>query len=497
MPVQRKSDEGELVESDGGRLVLRSLAIVISARAQRLCVNAKEHMDLKEVRDNVQILFETDVLVVGGGTAGSVAGIASSRNGADTVVVEQMGFLGGTATGGLVFPMMPNHVGGRPLCAGISLEIQRKLAEMGDGGSDPAGNDGWFNPEALKYVLEELATESGCRLLYHTFASAPILEGNVVKGAVLETKLGRRAILSRVTVDATGDADMAVKAGAPYESGRRKDGLSQPMSLRFTMGNVDIPRLVSFLRKIDPKGEYGLPWLEIWMVPARDSPLEDVFRRAIAARVLDVDDAAYFQAFSVPGRPREVGFNCPRITGSLKGHNPVDLTEAEIQGRSRIARYVEFLREYFDGFEDAYLAQTAVMVGVRESRRIVGEYVLTEEDHRMRRKFEDAVARNRYPIDIHLPSGGTELSEPFGSEEYHEIPYRCLVPKEVDGLLVAGRCLSATFEAQASVRIQPVVRALGEAAGTAAAMCAREGTSPRALDGRRLRDALVRQGANL
>ena len=457
----------------------------------------KEAITLDEVKESVQILSEVDVLVVGGGTAGSVAGIASSRNGANTVIVEQMGFLGGTATGGLVFPMMPNHVEGRALCSGISSEMQDRLIVTREGGRDFKGNDGWFNPEALKYVLEDMVNESGCGLLYHVFASTPILEGNEVKGAVIETKVGRRAMMSKVTIDATADADIAVKAGVPFESGRKEDGKCQPMSLRFMVGNIDLPRFAAFLNRIDTRGEHELPWLECWMVPGRGNPLEEVFNEAIREGMLERDDAAYFQGFSVPGRPGEMGFNCPRIMGDLKGQDPADLTEAEVQGRRRITRYMRFFKRYFEGFENSYISQTATIVGVRESRRIIGEYVLSAEDHLQRRKFEDAVARNRYPIDIHLPQGGTELSKPFGKGEYHEIPYRCLVPLRVDNLLVAGRCLSATFEAQASVRIQPNMRAIGQAAGTAAAICSKEGMHPRALDGKILRSVLKSQGANL
>jgi len=457
----------------------------------------KEAVGLDEVNRRVQVLSQVDVLVVGGGTAGSVAGIASSRNGAHTLVVEQAGFLGGSATGGLVFPMMPNHVDGNPLCAGISSEIQKRLAEAGEGGKDFGGNDGWFNPEMLKYLLEDMAVESGCELLYHTLASSPILEGDELRGVTVETKSGRRAVLSKVTVDATGDADIAVKAGVPFESGRKADGLCQPMSLRFMVGNIDLRMFAAHLERIDGGREYKLPWLECWMVPGRGSPLEAVFDEAIEDGVLERDDAAYFQGFSVPGRPGEMGFNCPRIIGDLRGHDPSDLTEAEIQGRKRITRYMRFFRRYFEGFENAYLSQTATMVGVRESRRIVGEHVLSAEDYLQRRKFEDAIARNRYPIDIHLPQGGTELSKPFEKGEYHEIPYRCLVPLDIDELLVAGRCLSATFEAQAAVRVQPNMRAIGQAAGTAAAICAKEGTTPRLLDGRRLRAVLRDQGGNL
>jgi len=448
------------------------------------------------VNANIPVTADVDVLVVGGGTAGSVAGIAAARNGVKTLVIEQLGFLGGTTTGGLVFPMMLNHVNSQPLNTGISSEIQGKLASMGEGGQNSWGSESWFNPEALKIVLEEMALTSGCGLLYHIFATKPIMEGNTVKGVMIESKSGRSAIMSRITIDATGDADISFRAGVPCESGR-SDGVSQPMSLRFFVGNVDLERLRRFIKGKDPQGEYGRPGLEFWMVPGRDHPLEETFRKAVREGILQEEDTAYFQAFEIPGRPGEIGFNCPRIMGNLKGFDPSHLTQAQIQGRERIARLVRFMRRYLEGFEEAYLSQVAPMIGVRESRRIKGEYVLTADDYFRARKFDDAIARNRYPIDIHLPMPMLAGQRELRPDEYHEIPYRCLVPQIIDGLLVSGRCLSATFEAQAAVRIIPNMRAVGEAAGTAASLCVRLGIMPRKLDGKKLREALRNQGANL
>lgn len=192
-----------------------------------------------------------------------------------------------------------------------------------------------------------------------------------------------------------------------------------------------------------------------------------------------------------------IAFNCPRIIGNYKGFDAGHLTEAVIQGRKRENRLFGFLKRKIPGFEESYLALTAPMVGVRESRRIIGEYVLTAQDYFNAKKFEDAVSRNRYPIDIHLPTSCLPSERALGPEEYHEIPYRSLIPVKVENLIVACRVLSASFEAHGAVRIQPNMRAIGQAAGVAAALCVKKGIKPRQLDGNELRRALVQQGANL
>jgi len=435
----------------------------------------------------------TDVLVIGGGTAGAVAAIASARNGARTLVVEQYGFLGGTSTAGLVTPMMPNHVDGRPLCAGISEEIQQRLSASGD--ASLQGGTWWFNPEALKDVLEGMVLESGAEMLYNSCFSGPILDGSKVTGAIFDNASGRQRIDAKVVIDCTGDAIVSASAGVPCMSGRAEDGVNQAMSLRFLVGAVDLERLASFLNGLDQSTRVSYPFIEMAMVWGRGHKLEPIFERAVRAGILAREDGNYFQAFTMPGRPNEMAFNCPRIHGNLHPTDPRHLTEAQVQGRRSILRLMNFLRVEIPGFERCYLAATAPLMGIREGRRIVGEYVLTLDDYLSARKFEDAIARNRYPIDIHQP-GASEF-KPLPPGEYHEIPYRCLIPKQVENLLVAGRCISATFEAQSAIRIQPTVRMMGEAAGTAAALCLKERVTPRSLSGTHLRGVLRANGAFL
>ncbi|MGC8934908.1 MAG: FAD-dependent oxidoreductase [Thermoproteota archaeon] len=454
-------------------------------------------MNLEEAKRELKEYGSFDVIVAGGGTAGAVAAIAAARNGVRTLVVEQFGFLGGSETAALVVPMMPNHVRGEPLVKGISQEIQKRLLDLGCAAIDRGGNEGWFNPEALKFVLEDMVLEAGGKILYYTFVEDVIMEGNEVRGVVIVNKSGRQAVFSKIVIDATGDGDVAALAGVPFESGRKEDGKSQPMSLRFIVGNVDFNRLSKFLLENDKRSYVDPPLIEFAMVPGNNWPLEKYFKEGVREGILEESDIVYFQAFSIPGMPGVVAFNCPRIIGDYKGFNADHLTEATIQGRKRISRLFNFLKKKIPGFENSYLALTAPMVGVRESRRIIGEYVLTAQDYFNARKFEDAISRNRYPIDIHLPTGPLPGERHLGPEEYHEIPYRSIIPIKVDNLIVACRALSASFEAHGAVRIQPNMRAIGQAAGVAAALCVKKGIKPRQLDGKELRKVLIEQGAYL
>ncbi|MDR7416362.1 MAG: FAD-dependent oxidoreductase [Armatimonadota bacterium] len=443
-----------------------------------------------------------DVIVVGGGTAGAMAGIAAARMKARTLVVEAFGFLGGTATGALVTPMMRNTAGGANLNRGLTEELKARLRARGDAGISPDGNDNWFNPEGMKFVLEEMLLEAGGEVLYHTHFVHPEVEGGWVHGILVHNKGGLWRLRARVFVDATGDADLAARAGAPYAGGDEA-GVHQAMTLRFHLGHVDLSRLHDFLVGIGMP-QLGPRFLHLWMVWGRGSPLEPLFRRAVEEGVLLERDGDYFQAFSVPGRPGELSFNCPRIRSDLHdGTDPWQLSAAQVDGRRAIERLVAFCRRYLPGCEHAYVVMVAPMVGVRETRRIVGDYVLTLEDILQCRTFPDAICRNHYPVDIH-PVRGERLryedrgeAPYFRPEAYHEIPYRCLIPRGLENVLVAGRCISATFEAQASIRIQQNAHAMGQAAGVAAALAALRGVGVREVDGRALRELLRQQGAYL
>jgi ribulose 1,5-bisphosphate synthetase/thiazole synthase len=407
-----------------------------------------------------------DVIIVGGGTAGVAAAVAARRNGADAILIERYGFLGGTMTAGLVNPFMTFHAGEEQIIQGIFQEILDRLESLN--GYDERTKA--FDNEVMKLVTDQMVMEAGVKLLLHTYVVDAIMQENTIRGVEIYNKSGRQAILGKVVVDASGDGDVAVMAGAVYEKGRKEDGLTQPMTLNFKMGGVDVEKMPAereinrLFEEAKSKGKVRIPRENVLWFPTI--------------------------------RKGEVHFNTTRVV-KADGTKVEDLTYAEVEGRRQMVELVRFLKEKVSGFEDAYLLMSGTQIGIRETRRIIGEYVLTGEDIVEAKKFKDVVARGSYPIDIHSPTGeGTVIkSPPFDSS--YDIPFRCLVPKRIDNLLIAGRCVSGTHEAQAAIRVIPIVVAIGQAAGTAAALAARLDTPPRELDVSLLQKTLRDQGANL
>lgn len=429
-------------------------------------------------------LKSCDVLVAGGGSAGCASAISAARAGAKTVLIEKATFLGGMATGGLVTPMMRNaldikHI----LTKGIFLEICNRLLKAGSGATFQDGNPGWFNPEIYKIVLDEMCTESGVKLMFDNqiiHADVGIRRGKpIIEKIFIVNKGGCFSIQAKEYIDATGDGDLIAISGASYESGT--GGQKQAMSLRFMMSGVNLLELADWLQKNDKSIDSPVYFLEngdILLSTActfeKDWALKPFFEEALKKGDLQKEDAAYFQIFSVPGSPGFVAFNCPRITMDSDPLNNDDVSFALIQGRQMIKRISNFCKKYLPGFKSAYVSQIAPLLGVRESRRLIGQYILTREDILSGKKFEDAILDSNWPIDIHpvsnqqsaVSSRKGQIQRPKDGD-YYQIPLRSLLPKEneIKNLIVAGRCLSATFEAQASARIQANCISMGEAAG--------------------------------
>ena len=347
--------------------------------------------------------YEADVVVCGGGTAGVFAAISAAESGKRVLIVEQFGSLGGSATNGLVTPLMHSHIAGDPACSYISLRLREKLKLYG--GVDGSGRA--FDSTVLKLALEELCAEAGVQLLYHTFISDVLVENGVVKAVVAGNKSGTVVIAGDMFIDCTGDGDVSVLAGAQYAKGNPETGKNQPISLRYVVGGVDIPALGEFFKSelartgINSGCSYNPP-LSVYGACCGDGyTLSDVFKRAIDAGDLTVEDHLYWQMFNIPGRNDCIAFNNPEFFDDTDGTDPDTLTKTQIAGKKAIYRQLAFYKKYMKGFENAYIADIAAMVGIRESRNITTEYVLSAEDLLARRKFDDAFCQSNYPVDIH------------------------------------------------------------------------------------------------
>ena len=339
--------------------------------------------------------------------------------------------------------------------------------------------------------------QAGGKLLYFTHVIDVVKERDKLTGVVFHNKSGIQTAYSKVIIDCSGDADVAYMAGVSFESGKNNTGLNQPMSVRFEMTNINLERFGKFLKELgqdedtEVENLYGAHTLE------QQWPLTPIFEQGVKQGIILEEDSRYFQFFAIPGKPGTLTFNCPEIINNIDGTNADHLTLAMVEGRRAIKRLVDFMKKYFPGFEDAFLLMVAPMVGVRESRRIIGKYMLTAQDVAEYKKFDDGIAKCNYYMDIHnMTQEDKERLEKlkfnhFESEKrYFEIPFRCCVPRNIENILVAGRCVSADFEAQSALRIQQVCRALGEACGHAAYIAIRKNQSIWQIDGREVRSLM-------
>ncbi len=440
---------------------------------------------IESVRE-VPVAYDTDVLVVGGGIAGVMAALASGRSGGRTLLVERFGSLGGTGTAAMMNLFYVPYAASR----GLVRELFDRL--IARGGAIP-GEFVVYDPELYKVTALDMLSEAGVRVLLHTLVSDVIKDGNTLRGIVVENKSGRAAITSRVTIDASGDGDVAARAGAPYIKGRESDGKMRPMTLIFRMGGVDVPRLVEYARAhpddFSPDPLQFMLDLEHHMI--RIFGFFKLVEEAKARGEL-WPDCYYFRVESVLPERGVLTVNATRVYG-VDGTRAEDLSRAEIETRHQMLQLAAFARTHIPGFEHSFILDSASTIGVRETRRIRGEYVMTEDDILAGRHYDDVVAvdanqQNPRQQGGHPPDGkeggpqDIEARELVARMFVYEIPYRSLIPQAVEGLLVAGRCLSVDHHADVYTRNQGSAMATGVGAGVAAALAVQAGVAPRHVD---------------
>jgi glycine/D-amino acid oxidase-like deaminating enzyme len=404
---------------------------------------------------HLQDLWETDVLVIGSGSAGATAAITAARERVSVALIERYGFMGGISTQvldtfyGFYTPgQTPRKVvGGVPDL--VVDELTRRNKALLRPNTYGAGQGITYDPETLKLVWERLATDAGVRILYHTLVVDALVEGSRVIGVVAVNKGGFFRLKAKVVIDASGDADVAAAVGVPFESA--KDGPVQSLTTTFRLLNVDVERA-----RVVKKAE---------LHALMEKAIEDGYllpRREGSVHITPLDGV--------------MATNMTRV-GDIDPTDPEQLTRAEIEGRRQAQEYTRFLIDRVPGYEHAVLASLSTQIGVRESRRIFGMYRLTRSDVLGARKFEDAIAQCGAPIEDH--HAGSDTAWKYLPEgETYDIPYRCLLPQAVEGLIIAGRCLSADHDAHASVRSMGQCMAMGQAAAVAARLAVQNQVIP-------------------
>ena len=448
---------------------------------------------ITEPARQIPLLLETDVIVVGGGTTGPLAAISAARAGKRVALIERFGSLGGNMTLGL------NTKPSGALVGGLPLEIWNLARSVGGAGPDYMAvvkNGGVkiaspCDPETMKMLLTRLCAEAGVQILFETVVSAPVMEGQTVTGVIVENKSGRQFIRGKVVIDCSADADIAVRAGAPFVMGSGgTENTMQPVSMYFTMDRVDLVRLADWARTTDdvparaiPDTVEGLSY-GLWLTG---------FNKSLKKFQQDTGIKLQRENITLKTADGRMYVNATRVT-DVDVFDPVQFTNAVLECYRQIEGVARYLRECIPGFEKARIEAIAPILGVRETRHVIGEYTLTGEDSIKGPTFEDSIAADASALDIHDPKGA---DVDFQGLRPYEIPYRCLLPLQIEQLLVAGRCISADHDAHARSRNMPACMATGQAAGIAAAVAIDEGVTVRKVSVAKVQEKLRALGMPL
>ncbi|MDR3710631.1 MAG: FAD-dependent oxidoreductase [Capsulimonadaceae bacterium] len=463
-------------------------------------------------------IADADVVVLGGGPAGIGAAIAAARNGARTLLVEQNGALGGMMTLGLVMPLCGQSTRKGNSLGGIVGEFLTSVIDESKRYCDAQGKDHYVfsSPHVMKHVALRMALDAGVEILFHASLVDAVREGDRITQVIVSTKSGLGTIRGGVFIDTTGDGDLMYRAGEQFVKGSEPgvmrsllgtgldqvhdedpakatygdydhSGLMQPVTIMFTMGGVDVESAQPLCNLKVTYAQIGITKAEFLKLPYANTPgfvVDDTDEVPLPqGRVL------FFQTL----RPGEVVINMTRVIG-IDGSDACDLTRGEIVCQQQVFYVLDFLRRFIPGFEKSYLIETADVLGVRETRRLVGRYVLTGREAIECRPLPDVIANGTYIIDIHDPQGRRKAIGGTIHQECYDIPYRSLTPKTVENLLVAGRCISTDHVAHSSTRVQGTCMLTGQAAGTAAAMAVALGASVGDIPVSQLQDRLRAAG---
>jgi FAD dependent oxidoreductase len=442
---------------------------------------------IREPARAVPVLAEHEVVVLGGGPAGIAAAAAAARQGADVLLVERYGFLGGMGTAGGVTNFAGlyalSHGETRQVVHGIADDLLNRIDRLGGLNAPQQGLQGRitvrsYDVSAYKCAADDLLLSCGAKLLFHAFAADAAMDGDRIAALLVETKSGRRALCAKLFIDCSGDADLAARAGVPFALGDGHGSGLFPTTM-FRVGNVDAKKALAAI------GEFK----------AIDRLMDEAARRG----------AYRFPRAGAVVRPQknptEWRVNVTQIRNrdgrAMDGTDALQLSEGEIEGRRQVREYFRFLTSEVPGFENAQIVEIAPQVGIRETRRIEGAYQLSGEDILGCADFDDAIGVNAWPMELHLQGRIEWRFVPDGSRGWCALPYRMLVPTRAPNLLVAGRCAAMTHEGQSAARASGACFAMGQAAGTAAALALAAGTTPADLDVIALQRRLERDGAFL
>lgn len=451
---------------------------------KKILLNNKEY--------KVDEIIETDFCIVGGGTAGIAAAISSIEQNINFIIVEKHIHFSGTMALALVSPMMPTNTKPTKTRSKI-IELQKEI-EKSNLTNKNNKTTIWYNSDLLTKSIENQITnyKKGQVLFNSLLVETLVFEGNI-KYIILNSFNNIIAIKAKNYLDSTGDAFLSKQAGVKIESGD-ENGMPQAISLRHEISNIDIEKLINFLKKVDYKFNplNKKDYIEFVYIP--NAPilggLNKYFKNAVENKKLTKAETRYIQGFTIPTKPGTMTFNSPQLKNKYKTSDSLGLSKHILNGKQMIYNTHSFLKENIPGFENSYVSKIANMLGIRESNRIIGKYILNENDYSNRAKFDDGIAQGDWYIDIHnddLEVESSEFKSKYKPGEYYEIPLRSLQTKEIKNLIVAGRCISTTFKMQSSVRIQQTVFDMGSAAAIAAKISLEKNIDINKIDGREVK----------